>query len=75
MSKAAEQDVRRKLRRPTYIFFAAFCVGSLGVVFGDELAAGTALDYVIRGSLLITVISGFYIAIVAFWNYTLTSDD
>jgi len=75
MSKAPEQSVRRKLRGPTYIFFAAFSVGALSVVLGEDVATGTALDYVIRGSLLITVISGFYIAIVSAWNYTLTSDD
>ncbi len=70
MSKGLEEDVRKTLRGPTYIFFAAFSVGTLGVLFGDNIVSGAVLNYVIRGSLLISMISGFYIGIVSAWNYT-----
>ncbi len=68
MSKVPEQSIRRKLRGPTYIFFAAFFVGTLSVLLGVNVASGTALYYVIRGAALIAAISGFYIAKVAAQN-------
>ena len=75
MPKVIEESLRRRLRVATYIFFAAFSLGTLSVLFGEDVISGVALGYVIRGSLLISVISGSYIAMVSAWNYALKSHD
>jgi hypothetical protein len=75
MPRALEESVRRRLRTATDIFFAALSMAILGVLFGEDVFSETALGHVIRGSLLITVISGFFIAIVSAWNYALDSHD
>ena len=75
MSKGPIESVRRRTSLAAYVFFVAFSIGVLAILFGEIIASGTVLGYVIRGSLLIGTVSGFYIAIVTAWNYTLESDD
>ena len=75
MPKGLEESVRRRLRGATYVFLVSFSAGTLGILYGEKLIPGTVLEYVIRGSIVIGAISGFYIAIVSAWNCTLEHDD
>ena len=64
-----EPDVRRKIKRAEIVFAVSFATAMLVISFGENLGSGTVLGYILKGSILISMVSGFYAWIVTAWNY------